>query len=246
MVPGLKLGRFRLIKILPVASGLGGGSADAAAALRLIARANDGALSEPALTELAPQARLGRERLPDQPPRADLRPRREGRAGCGLPVLRRAARQSGTGAGHRGGLCRASCRPSDGSAAPCCRATGLPRRLRGAARLCDPARQRSRRTGGPARAGDQGGARRAGDAGRRAPCPTVRQRADLLCAIRERDRGAARRRAADSRVSRLVDRRERRLPPRTGGRRRTRWPRASAALASESGKMASASRAMAP
>jgi len=55
MVPGLKLGRFRLIKILPVASGLGGGSADAAAALRLIARANDGALSEPALTELAPK-----------------------------------------------------------------------------------------------------------------------------------------------------------------------------------------------
>jgi 4-diphosphocytidyl-2-C-methyl-D-erythritol kinase len=55
IVPGLKLGRFRLIKILPVASGLGGGSADAAAALRLIARANDGALSEPALTELAPK-----------------------------------------------------------------------------------------------------------------------------------------------------------------------------------------------
>jgi 4-diphosphocytidyl-2-C-methyl-D-erythritol kinase len=55
MVPGLKLGRFRLIKILPVASGLGGGSADAAAALRLIARANDGALSEPALAELAPK-----------------------------------------------------------------------------------------------------------------------------------------------------------------------------------------------
>ncbi len=54
-VPGLKLGRFRLVKILPVASGLGGGSADAAAALRLIARANDGALSEPALAELAPK-----------------------------------------------------------------------------------------------------------------------------------------------------------------------------------------------
>ncbi|HVQ11487.1 MAG TPA: 4-(cytidine 5'-diphospho)-2-C-methyl-D-erythritol kinase [Methyloceanibacter sp.] len=55
MVPDLKLGRFRLIKILPVASGLGGGSADAAAALRLIARANDGALSERALSELAPK-----------------------------------------------------------------------------------------------------------------------------------------------------------------------------------------------
>jgi 4-diphosphocytidyl-2-C-methyl-D-erythritol kinase len=40
--PKLRLGRFRLDKVLPVAAGLGGGSADAAAALRLIARANDG------------------------------------------------------------------------------------------------------------------------------------------------------------------------------------------------------------
>jgi 4-diphosphocytidyl-2-C-methyl-D-erythritol kinase len=57
MVPSLRLGRFRLVKILPVAAGLGGGSADAAAALRLIARANPGAMSETALAELAP--RLG-------------------------------------------------------------------------------------------------------------------------------------------------------------------------------------------
>jgi 4-diphosphocytidyl-2-C-methyl-D-erythritol kinase len=52
-VPGLKLGRFRLVKMLPVASGLGGGSADPAAALRLLARANDGALDDATLVELA-------------------------------------------------------------------------------------------------------------------------------------------------------------------------------------------------
>lgn len=38
--PRLKLGAFELTKNLPVASGIGGGSADAAAALRLIRRAN--------------------------------------------------------------------------------------------------------------------------------------------------------------------------------------------------------------
>ena len=55
LAPNLRLGRFRLVKLLPVAAGLGGGSADATAALRLIARANGGALPESALAELAPK-----------------------------------------------------------------------------------------------------------------------------------------------------------------------------------------------
>jgi 4-diphosphocytidyl-2-C-methyl-D-erythritol kinase len=51
--PHLRLGDFRLIKTLPVAAGLGGGSADAAATLRLIADANGGTPSETDLAAFA-------------------------------------------------------------------------------------------------------------------------------------------------------------------------------------------------
>jgi 4-diphosphocytidyl-2-C-methyl-D-erythritol kinase len=50
---GLTLGSFKLDKALPVAAGLGGGSADAAAALRLLARANPGTLDDESWRELA-------------------------------------------------------------------------------------------------------------------------------------------------------------------------------------------------
>lgn len=52
-VPDLKLGAFALDKVLPVAAGIGGGSADAAAALRLLARLNNLSLDDPRLQEVA-------------------------------------------------------------------------------------------------------------------------------------------------------------------------------------------------
>lgn len=51
--PNAKLGAFHLVKRLPVAAGLGGGSSDAAAALRLLARANALSFDNPRLFEAA-------------------------------------------------------------------------------------------------------------------------------------------------------------------------------------------------
>jgi 4-diphosphocytidyl-2-C-methyl-D-erythritol kinase len=52
-IPGLKFGHFTLDKHLPVAAGVGGGSADAAAALRLLARANSLAIDDARIVDVA-------------------------------------------------------------------------------------------------------------------------------------------------------------------------------------------------
>lgn len=69
-IPDLKLGRFTLDKRLPVAAGLGGGSSDAGAALRVLARANRLALADPRLRKVA--RRIGA----DVPVCVDPQPRR--------------------------------------------------------------------------------------------------------------------------------------------------------------------------
>ncbi|MCC8983066.1 4-(cytidine 5'-diphospho)-2-C-methyl-D-erythritol kinase [Bradyrhizobium acaciae] len=54
-VVDLEVGHFTLEKVLPVAAGIGGGSADAAAALRLLARLNELALDDSRIMEVALQ-----------------------------------------------------------------------------------------------------------------------------------------------------------------------------------------------
>ena len=82
-VPNLRLGAFHLVKRLPVAAGIGGGSSDAAAALRLLACLNDLPLNHAALIAAA------RETGADVPVCLDPRARMMRGAGEEIgPVLR--------------------------------------------------------------------------------------------------------------------------------------------------------------
>jgi len=105
LVPGLAFGRFRLDKQLPVAAGLGGGSADAAATLRLLARANGFAMDDPRLHEAA------RATGADVPVCLDPRPRVMRALVTPVGAVRTAgaagpACQSQGCGGYQGGLCQ--------------------------------------------------------------------------------------------------------------------------------------------
>ena len=104
--PDIVLGAFRLDKRLPVAAGLGGGSADAGAALRLLAQANGLARDDPRLYAAA------RATGADVPVCLDPRARvmrgigEQLSAPLSLPPLPAVLVNPRRGAADQGGLCR--------------------------------------------------------------------------------------------------------------------------------------------
>ena len=184
--PGIALGRFQLTKALPVAAGLGGGSADAAAALRLLAEANPGTLSATALVEIA--GRLGSDVTACLASRPALMTGRgehvtdvRGFPACGVVLVNPGlplATASVYGALNAAPL---SARTSDAEPAP--DFGGSFERL---IDYASPARQRSRGGGFAVGAGDRRGSDRAQACCKRPSRPARRQRPDLLRPVRHR------------------------------------------------------------
>ena len=116
-VEDLRLGAFLLMKRLPVAAGLGGGSADAAAALASLARLNKLSLGDPRLLEAA---RLTGSDVPGLPRTAGANPARRAREEIGprlfLPPAALRAGQSGRADADAEGVRKA--RPCAGGEIP--------------------------------------------------------------------------------------------------------------------------------
>ena len=181
-VAGIGLGAFDLDKRLPVAAGLGGGSADAAAALRLLARANnipadDGRLYDAARVTgadvpvcLDPRPRLmrGIGEILSAPLKLPALPVVLANPGVALPTKsvfagwRRAGRAS-SDAGRRLG--------------------GEDNEPRGVSAASRHAGKRSRKRRCRRRAGDRGSARRAARPHRLPLGAHVRFRRHMLCAL---------------------------------------------------------------
>ncbi len=175
---GLTAGRFALAKNIPVAAGLGGGSADAAAALRLLARANGLAARDPRLAAAALVVGA------DVPVCLDCRARimrgvgDELAAPLELPPLSALLVNPGVALATRDVFARfaGTARQRAGTRRRAARARGLDRMAR-------RARQRSDTAGDCLPARHRRGAAGLGRLAGRPACPHVGVGADLLCAV---------------------------------------------------------------
>ena len=187
-VEGLKLGRFVLTKELPVASGIGGGSADAAAALRLLARSNELAHDDARLAQAALAVGADVPVCLDGLPRIMRGVGDELAAPLDLPEFPALLVNPGVPLATRDVFAKyiAKFAGRHGAGAAL---TDVPRARARPARMARRAGQRSHASRHCLRAGHCRRARRLGGIAGRAACPHVGVGADLLCALCHRRRG---------------------------------------------------------